>query len=367
MSRKKPKKMKKWPLAVLAVSLAAGAAYTLPNGFAADKGNSNQSKIIAAGAAASTSTEAKVVAPVIAIDPKPTSASAARAALIKLARMSVSTAAASDLYSSENDLRKLHQARNESYKVVFDPKAPADRIYSASRKLEEAIDRYNKSAVKNAEVLGKILKYEKASVRNGRNEHALDEMELLELKGIKEAQAKLAADPSDKGVQAAYKHFLSSEADVHNLEPFDRAAEVAFLKRYQEHYAAETARIGSGAKEAAHLREAYETAAEAMQSAIDAEADNNELNAASVGVIESYAAFLAGLRLTDALESARALLDSPTGAEKGQYPASSIGTLKRAIDQAQASLKKEEMYEELDDAQDRLESAVRTFKASRNS
>ncbi|WP_172254264.1 hypothetical protein [Saccharibacillus deserti] len=382
MSRGESKKWKKWPLAAFVLLVAGGGAYALPNVFANEadgqtipsvrqtatvsagsKGALIQSESV--GAASAASVQAKVVAPVIAADPKRTSITASRKALIKLGMMNLSTGAASDFYSSENALRKLHLARNQANKVTFDPKASADQIFYASRKLEKAIDLYNASAVSSADVLGKILKYEKAAVRNGENEHSLNEIELLALKGIKEAQAKLAADSTEAGVQAAYKHFLSSNADVNDLRPFDRADNVSFLQRYKENYAAEIAGAGSRAKEAVLQRKAYENAAKAMQSAIDAKSGKNELTVAGASVINTYSAFLEGMRLSDALNQARPLLHSPVGKEEGQYTASSIGTLRSAINQAESSLKQSEMREELADAQKRLAVSVRAFKASR--
>lgn len=381
MSRGESKKWKKWPLAVMAASVVAGGTYTLPNvsaieadgqtiqsvrqaapGSAGSKGTLIQSESV--GAVSAASAQAKVVAPVIAVDPKRTSISASRKAFIKLEMMSLITAAASDFYSSESQLRKLHQAQSKANKVAFNPKASADQIFYASRKLEKAIDLYNDNAVSSADILGKILKYEKAVVLNGENERSLNEIDRLALKGIKEAQAKLAADSTDAGVQAAYKHFLSSDADVNDLKSVDPAKDVSFLQRYKENYAAEIAGAGSRVKEASLQREAYENAAKAMQSVIDAKSGKNERTVAAASVINTYWAFLAGMRLSDELKQARPLLNSPVGKEKGQYTASSIDTLKGAINKAESSLKQLELGEELDEAQEWLAVSVRKFKAS---
>jgi len=365
LSRGDSKKWKKWSLAVLVASTATGGTYAQPHIFAAEKdGQTSQS--VRQVSASAASVQAEVVAPVIAVDPKKDSISASRKALIKLGMMNLSTAAASDLYSSESLLRQLKQARHRANKVAFDPKASADQIYYASRRLEESIDRYNKGTVSSAEVLGKILKYEKAFVLNGENEHALNEIERFALKGIKEAQAKLAADSTEAGVQAAYKHFLSVDADANDREPIELQKSIDFLQRYQENYAAKIADAGSSAKEVMLQRENYEQAAKAMQSAIGAKVRKNEMTVASANVINAYWAFLEGMRLSDDLKQARPLLDSPIGKEEGQYTASSLRTLEYGINKAESSLKQSEIGEELEQAREKLAVAVRTFKASRN-
>lgn len=353
MNKNQPGNKKKWTFAILAAAIMVGGTYGAAP-MSAKTASPNAKP-------AAPSVMPAVVAPVISVDPKRGSVSAARKALIKLEVMTFHTAAASNLDSSDETYRSMHKATIRANQVSSDPNSSQELIFFTARKLEKAIDRYNAKAVPDAKVLAPILKYEKAVVLNGEGERSLDEIEWVAYRGVLEAQAKLAADSTEAGTQAAYKHFLSHAVDAKNLKESNPAAELSFLKRYEAN-AAELDSTGPNAAQALHLKKAYEQAMQALRSA--ANRSSNEWHAAAACVIVTFQAFKQGLGLAEELDRARSLLDSAVGAAQQTHSTSSIRKLGHAIRQADNALQTAGVGEELEDAREKLADAMWAFKAS---
>ncbi len=394
MEKKPSSHARKWSAAVVATAVLAGGVYAVPHIFAdgspkseakvaapADK-TANTNAVSAPSAAASATQSvsaankptavrtvsasasvtkvgnAEVYLPVISIDPKKSSVTATRAALIDLEVMTLRAVEHFPLDSSEKAYATLTETRNRAVEVLSDPSAPTDRIYATSRKLEEALDRYNGEAISNANAVKKVLADTKSKTSN-------NTAGALVLQGIAEAQNKLAADSTKDGALSAYKQFLLRESEANDITAFRASDYTSVLKQYEANIEARTENIDEDLVE--DLREAYDTSAAALEAILDRTSGKNELDAAKSGVETTYAALNEGLTLAADIKSAEPLLDSPTGKEKGQYGASSVGTLKRAIGKAERALEKSTTAEQVKEARSDLAAAVSTFKNSRNS
>ncbi|GGN95768.1 hypothetical protein [Saccharibacillus kuerlensis] len=404
MKKTRTGQAKRWPVAVLATVVAAGGVYALPHMFADDSSKtqavSTSAPTAAAGektiadqgtkvssadaasirttdassaaplavrtAAVSAAGDAEVVQPVVSVDAKTASAAASRAALIKLSFMSVQTVEYAPLEPSQKQYAKLAEIRNRAIEVSADPDAPADRVFSSSRKLEEALDRYNDTAIGNANSVKKILSEVQTATLNGRNESALNASERLLLKGVTEAQNKLTGDSTKAGALSAYKHFLLREAEANELESFKASDYTAVLNQYEANIKARIESAGSYAKDADKLQKAYHTSVKAMQAAISGSDNKNVLDAAQSGLETTYTALTEGLGLAEEIRKAQPLLDSPVGREVGKYPASAIGTLNRAINKAQRALDTAKTSAGIAEARAELVKSISDFKAKRN-
>jgi len=401
MDNKKTGQSKKWPIAVLATVVVAGSAYALPKVFAdapsettqtasapqtaakqtvpaASKLSASQTSASSAAASAlapvpvrsasgSTAGNAEVVLPVVSVDPKKASAGVSRVALIELQIMSLRTEKLLALGLSEKQSVKLIEARNRANEVSSDLNAPADRVFSASRKLEEAVDRYNDEAIRGANAVTNLLAQARTEILGGRSESALDASGRLALQGLTEAQSRLKADSSEAGALSAYKHFLLRSAEANDIQSFDPASYSTALTQYEANIKARTEAAGSYAKSASKLDKAYRTSAASLKAAIERSTGKNALDAAQASVKVTYEALNEGLTLAQDIQTAEPLLDSPAGKEKGQYGASKIGTLKRAIGKAERALETSKTTEPLNQARKALAAAVTEFKNSRNS
>ncbi|WP_172194783.1 hypothetical protein [Saccharibacillus qingshengii] len=404
MDNKQPGKAKKWPFAVLATVVAAGGVYALPQVFADESAGSRTEsaqtqtssaytaqKVQPSSAAVNTSLtntssvspnlqptqirtssgstagNAEVVLPIISVDPKKASASASRSALLQLQIMSLKTEQYLAFGAAEKQSIKLIEARNRATEVFSDPNAPADRVFSSSRKLEEAIDRYNDEALGGANTIASALAKAQTQILNGRSESDLDASGKLALQGLREAQARLNANSTEAGALSAYKYFLLRSAEANDIQSFNPADYSTVLKQYEANIKARTEAAGSYAKAADKLKKAYDVSAKSLASALERSSGKNALDAAQASVKVTYDALNEGLTLAEEIVQARPLLDSPAGKEKGQYGASKIGTLKRAIGKAERSLKTSKTIEPLKEARTKLAAAVTEFKNSRNS
>ncbi|NGZ74107.1 hypothetical protein [Saccharibacillus alkalitolerans] len=400
MEKQQPNKRSRWPIAVLATAIAAGGVYALPHVFAGESSDQQAKSASAAGnasavaktspsphvsassavapsnsqaasavipvstASASKKGDAVVVQPVLSADPKKSSAAASRSALIKLEIMSLKAEAQFPLDPSEKQYVKLIDARNRAVEVSSDSNAPADRVFSTSRKLEEALDRYNDAAVGSADAVKKTLAGQLNETMNGRAENALNAAELLMLQGIKEAQSKLSANSTKDGALSAYKQFLMRASESNDIAPFRASDYTNALKQYEANIEARSQGVGAG--KVGDLRKAYDTSAKALETAIAGASGKNVLDAAKSSVETTYAALTEGLALAEAIQAAEPLLDSPAGKEKGQYGASKIGTLRREIGKADRALETSKTAEQLTNARTALARAVSDFKNSRN-
>lgn len=405
MDNKKPGKANKWPLAVLATVVAAGGVYALPKVFADESSESRtqsvqsinekttaketagsptavekvESPISAAAvsptvmpvpvraAAVSNKGGAQVVLPVVSVDPKKGSAAASHTALLQLQIMSLKTEEYLKFDVNDKLSVKLIEARNGANAVFADPNAPADRVFSSSRKLEEAIDRYNDGALGGANSITKLFEQAQTSIMNGRSESGLDASSRLELQGLREAQSRLKANYTEAGALSAYKHFLLRSAEANDIQSFNAADYSTALKQYEANIKARTEAAGSYAKAADHLKKAYDVSAKSLNSALQRSSGKNALDASQVSVKVTYDALSEGLTLAEAIQAARPLLDSPAGKEKGQYGASKIGTLRRDINKAERVLETSKTAEQLKQGRTALAKAVSDFKSSRNS
>lgn len=379
----------KWSAAVLATAVAAGGVYALPSVFAdgssepqaesaqakdpsSAKASANAVSVpIAARAVSASSTvsqkgDAQVVQPALSADPKKTSAGSSRSALTLLEGMSIETVKRFALASSEKEYAKLVEVRNRAVEVSNDPKAPADRVFSTSRKLEEAIDRYNDKAIGGTSAVSQLLAQAKSDTLNGRNESQLDTAGKLVLLGIQEAQNKLAADSSKTGALSAYKYFLMRAAEANDLQAYQPSDYSAVLTQYDANIKARIESAGSYAKKTDKLQKAYAVSAQALKEAINRSSGKNALDAAKIGVETTFASLSEGLTLAQALLQAEPLLESPTGKEKGQYPPSAVGTLRRDLHKAERALETAKTVEPLTQARAELAKAITDFKAKRN-
>ncbi|GEM_PF-4168001 len=382
----------KWSAAVLATAVAAGGVYTLPSVFAdgspqhqADStatagthtsnaptvGLTQTAAVNAVGTSASvrlasTKGEAQVILPVISVDPKKASAAASRSALIALQGMGLETVKRFPVAPSEKSYAKLVEVRNRAVEVTNDPNAPIDRVFATSRKLEEAIDRYNDEAIGSASALSKALAQLKTDTLNGRNESDLDASGKRILLGIQEAQSKLAANSTKDGALSAYKMFLLRAAEANDLQSYQPADYTSVLNQYRANIKARIENAGSYAKKADQLQKAFTVSAKALEEAIVRSPGKNALDAARSGVETTYAALTEGLTLAEALVKAEPLLDSPAGKEKGQYPPSAIGTLRRDLHKAERVLETSNTAESMTQARTALAKAISDFQAKRN-
>ncbi|MEJ8304491.1 hypothetical protein [Saccharibacillus sacchari] len=386
MEKKRSSQAKKWSAVVVATAVVAGGVYAIPHVFADGSPKSEAKEAVpnnkaTASSDATSSTQAgssvgasaaapgvvrtasvtkvgdaEVFLPVISVDSKKASVAATRSALINLEVMALRAVQHFPLDSSEKSYAVLTETRNRAAEVLADKDAPADRIYSTSRKLEEALDRYNGQALSKSDVLKKLLSDVKSTN---------DASGVLIQQGIKEAQNKLAADSTKDGVLSAYKQFLLREAQANDVAAFNKSDYASVLKQYEANIEARTENIDDDLVE--DLSEAYDTSAATLEAILDRTSGKNELDAAQSGVETTYAALTQGLTLAASIQAAEPLLDSPTGKEKGQYGASAVGTLKRAIGKAERALETSTTAEQIKKAQTALASAVNEFKNSRNS
>ncbi|CAM4304968.1 hypothetical protein [Saccharibacillus endophyticus] len=391
MEKKPSSHARKWSAAVVATAVLAGGVYAVPHIFAdgspeseakvaasADKTASTKASPVPNAAASvttsvsasSTSTavrtasasvtkigNAEVYLPVISIDPKKSSVTATRAALIDLEVMTLRAVEHFPLDTSEKAYATLTETRNRAVEVLSDPNAPIDRIYSTSRKLEESLDRYNGEAISNANAVKKVLADAKS--KSGNNAAGA-----LVLQGVAEAQNKLSADSTKDGALSAYKQFLLRESEANDITAFRASDYTSVLKQYEANIKARTENVDEDLVE--DLRDSFDTSAAALEAILDRTSGKNELDAAQSGVETTYAALNEGLSLAADIKSAEPLLDSPTGKEKGQYAASAVGTLKRAIGKAERALEKSTTAEQVKEASSDLSSAVSEFKSKRN-
>lgn len=393
MEKKASSHARKWSAAVVATAVLAGGVYAVPHIFAdgspeseakvaapADKtASTNASSVPSAGASATqllsasttptavrtASTSASVIKvgnaevylPVISIDPKKSSVTATRAALIDLEVMTLRAVEHFPLDTSEKAYATLTETRNRAVEVLADPSAPTDRIYATSRKLEEALDRYNGEAISNANAVKKALADAKSKTANNASG-------ALVLQGVIEAQNKLAADSTKDSALSAYKQFLLRESEANDITVFRASDYTSVLKQYEANIEARTEKVDDDLVE--DLREAYDTSAAALKAILDRTSGKNELDAAQSGVETTYAALNEGLTLAADIKSAEPLLDSPTGKEKGQYAASAVGTLKRAIGKAERALETSVTKQQLTDSREVLADSVQAFKAKIN-
>ncbi|MCQ4085936.1 hypothetical protein [Saccharibacillus sp. JS10] len=302
--------------------------------------------------------DAEVITPALSVNPKNSSLAATRSALIDLEVMALQTTQHFSLPTSEKASVQLSDTLNRAVEVLADPDAPADRIYSTSRKLEEALDRYNGEAISNANEVKTMLAKTKSNTTN-------DQVGAIVLQGIAEAQNKLSADSTKDGALSAYKQFLLRESEANDRTTFRASDYTSVLKQYEANIEARTENIDEDVVE--HLRSAYDTSSTALQAILGRASGKNELDAAQSGVENTYAALSEGLTLATDMKSAEPLLDSPVGKEKGQYGASSIGTLKRAIGKAERALETSTTAQQVKEARSEFEAAVSVFKSSRNS
>ncbi|MDO3409474.1 hypothetical protein QWJ34_06840 [Saccharibacillus sp. CPCC 101409] len=391
MEKRRTGQGKKWPAAVLATAVLAGGVYALPHVFADGQGDgksasSADSPAAAAdrsGAASSSAavpvapqaaaasvvktaavstakpTDAQVVQPIVSVDSKKASAATVRTALVKLEVMSIETLKHFSLDPSDKNYVKLIEARNRANEVASDLDAPADRIFSASRKLEEALDRYNDQAVGGTSAVKKVF-----SLAEKETAGTSDASGRLAAQGLKEAQAKLASGSGKADALSAYKLFLTRAAEANDIAAFTAADYSATLKQYDANL---SARLESaGGQDLSDLQDAYKASVAALESAIDDASGKNALDAAQAAVETTYQTLAEGATLAQAINGAEPLLDSPAGKEKGQYPASAIGTLKRAINKASTSLEKSGTKQQLTEARQTLADAVSDFKGKIN-
>ena len=80
-------------------------------------------------------------------------------------------------------------------------------------------------------------------------------------------------------------------------------------------------------------------------------------------MVSSYTALTEAFYMLPELRDARLLLDSPRGNRPGQYPASAVGTLRRAVNEAARALDKARTQNDVFKARKELSSAVAEFQS----
>ncbi|MDO3409447.1 hypothetical protein QWJ34_06705 [Saccharibacillus sp. CPCC 101409] len=339
--------LKKLPTAALASVIVFGtAASSLP---------------FAPHVSAAESSAAAVAAPDLS--------SSEKKELIALVNASIDSQLEFSQTSDHFEYWTLSEAQNQALKVLANPNPTSAQLSSALRKLESARWTYDYRYIDNKSEASRSASKLAQYITHGEPRETLnltaEQNAILDFLDQFFAYLNGVGESKEEAVRA-YEYYRLGLAKLPSLAPVDLAPYRSSLTEYRARIVAPLASLAQLNVNVDKRVSDFERSAQFLQTLLDNGPYDRSVYQAARHDVEIYRNIIIDSEeLARAIARAEQLLDSPKGVQPGQYPASSFGTLNRAINHAQRVLETAGSAEELDyEASFVLERAMNVFKNS---
>lgn len=348
MNRLKVPRPKKWTAATLAFGLAFGGMWSVP----------------ALGSTTYAASDGQTIASAM---PTTQWNTPERIALLK--ELAMCERAAGDFYSDPDNARyqAVKAATDQSRILLLDPTTSSSKLNTAYHTLDSALNAYITDYIRDASVLERqtfqMVRMLNASIGTTPGTYPQDAADTM-FAIIDEAQA-VAYDETATVQQfrEQYRNYIAGSAVLQDAMNFDRAERLGVLAAQRQ--TAEQLIDGStGSAGYEKLLNDFRTQANGLESLLNGTSGLLAVEAATRNVQTTYDALIEGSQLSNELAQARQLLDSPKGIRSGQYPSSSFGELRKAINKSSLTLSRTSTQAQLTSARTSLAEAVGKFRST---
>ncbi|WP_179218814.1 hypothetical protein [Saccharibacillus sp. O23] len=293
---------------------------------------------------------------------------AERGALLKM--LAMCQWASGDFYSDPANARyqAVKAASDHADVLLLDPDTSSSKLTASYNTLNSALDAYIADYIRDASILerqtfqmSRMLNASIGTTPGTYPQQAADAMFVV----IDQAQA-VAYDPNATVQQfrEQYRKYVEGAAALRDSANFDRADRLSALNAQRQEIDALPASI-PGDENYAKLSAAFDKQADRLEALLnDSSSGMLAVESAAHCVQTAYDALKEGGQLANELTEARKLMDSPKGIRSGQYPSSSFGELRKAINKSAAVLSKVSTQSQLTAARTSLAEAVVKFKSA---
>ncbi len=292
---------------------------------------------------------------------------AERSTLIKM--LAMCEWASGDFYSDPANARyqAVKAASDQANALLLDLNTSSSKLTASYNTLNSALDAYIADYIRDASILerqtfqmSRMLNATTGTAPGNYPQEAADAMFAI----IEQAQA-VAYDPNATVQQfrEQYRKYVEGAAALRDSANFDRADRLSKLAAQRQEIAALSTPLPSG-ENYAKLLAAFNSQADQLEVLLNGSSGLLAVNCASGCLQTNYEALKEGVQLGNELTEARKLLDSPKGIRSGQYPSSSFGELRKAINKSAAILTKGSTQAQLREARASLAQAVVQFKST---
>lgn len=290
-----------------------------------------------------------------------------KALMIK--KLATSSWAAGDFYSDPDNARyqAVKAASDQCYALLLDPTTSTSKLNAASNTLDSALTAYIEEYIRDASLLERqtfqmvrMLNSSIGTIPGTYPQSAADTMFAI----IDQAQA-VAYDETATVQQfrQEYRNYVDGAAALRDGMNFDRTEKLNALgvKRQE---AEQLAAGQSNNVDVQKLLNDFRTQANGLETLLTGTSGLLTVEAAERNVQTTYDKLAEGVQLSDELTQARKLLDSPKGIRSGQYPSSSFGELRKAINKSALTLSRTSTQVQLQEARTSLAEAVVRFHST---
>lgn len=290
-----------------------------------------------------------------------------KVAMIK--KLATSSWAAGDFYSDPDNARyqAVKAASDQCYMLLLDPTTSTSKLNAASAALDSALTAYIEEYIRDASLLERqtfqmvrMLNSSIGTTPGTYPQSAADSMFAI----IDQAQA-VAYDETATVQQfrQEYRNYIDGAAALRDGMHFDRTQKLNALDVKRQE-AEQSAAGQSTDADVQKLLNDFRVQANGLQSLLTGTSGLLIVEAAERNVQTTYDKLAEGVQLSDELTQARRLLDSPKGIRSGQYPSSSFGELRKAINKCALTLSRTSTQTQLKETRSSLAEAVVRFQST---
>ncbi|WP_172195301.1 hypothetical protein [Saccharibacillus qingshengii] len=265
----------------------------------------------------------------------------------------------------ETARRKGLDLAEQAVIVSEDPSSSVSEVAAIRKKVKAAADKqfldYMQHGAYIKLEISRLINYTLDPAYNPTSKYPQEAIDsaLAKLNALEQRLPTVGLKPADY-VQA-YQEYLSIHVGL-DMQAYWNNYESLYV-RARDYANSEIERVKDIDEDYSNLREAFEKRIETLRGQLDSARSEAELAYVYQKMSNSYAALLHGIRLVTELHDARLLLDSPRSSGSGQYPASAVGTLRRAVNEAASQLDKARTWDDVNYAQSDLYEAVQEFRS----
>lgn len=292
---------------------------------------------------------------------------AERVALLK--ELAMCEWASGDFYSDPDNARyqAVKAASDQSRILLLDPTTSSTKLTAAYNTLDSALTAYIEDYIRDASILERqtfqMVRMLNASIGTTPGTYPQDAADHM-FTIIDQAQT-VAYDQTATVQQFRdeYRNYIDGAAGLRDVMNFDRAERLSTLST-QRQEAEQLAAGSANDPDVQRLLNDFRSQANGLESLLTGTSGLLAVEAATRNVQTTYDLLLEGLQLTNELTQARKLLDSPKGIRSGQYPSSSFGELRKAINKSALTLSRTSTQAQLNAARTTLAEAVVRFHST---
>ncbi|CAM4267979.1 hypothetical protein [Saccharibacillus endophyticus] len=286
-----------------------------------------------------------------------------------LQKLAMSSWAAGDFYSDPDNARyqAVKAASDQCYALLLDSTSSTSKLNAASATLDSALTAYIEEYIRDASLLERqtfqmvrMLNDSIGTTPGTYPQSAADRMFTI----IDQAQA-VAYDETATVQQfrQEYRNYIDGAAALRDAMHFDRAEKHDALGVKRQ----EAEQLAAGQANDAYVQKLLNdfcAQANGLESLLNGTSGLLAVEAAERNVQTTYDKLAEAALLSDELVQARKLLDSPKGIRAGQYPSSSFGELRKAINKSALTLSRTSTQAQLKEARTTLAEAVVRFQST---